>query len=477
MEAREILREEQREGYRKTVLDEAFTQALVRKWNRLVGDIKNPEIRKNTAILLENQMENLKLMQEDTRSANVGEFTKYIFPLVRRIWPNLIANEIVSVQPMTAPVGAVFYYEYKIGTTKGTSIVGQNLIENLNRYYSSDFIEYDNIGTGDGSTTTFTDTLDFQPVQKGTFTIKAGAVVGTDDGNGNIVGAGIASGTINYVTGAVSVTFTSAPGSGVDIFATYRYDMEMNEKIPQINVALSMSEVRAKPRKLKTIWSPEASEDLRAFHGIDLESEIVAGMASEIALELDREIINDIMTSVTDASLIDTFDMTIPTGVLEIYHIRSLLTKLGKISNRIHKATLRGPANWIITSTDISSLITQLSTHGDFRPVFAPEASPHGSPVEQVGLPGYGIYKAGVLQNRWTVYVDPYFPADVILLGLKGRTFLDAGYVYAPYVPLQVTLTLFDPNDFSAKKGMRTRYATKLINNKFYGKVIVTNLP
>jgi len=463
-----------RRSKERTILDEGFLTTLERKWRPLLESVDDPHKRKILAVLYENEADHLKYLTEETRATNVGEFTKYIFPIIRRVWPNLIAHDLVSIQPMTAAVGAIFYYEIRYGTTKGRATKGENIIEKLYPEFSSSQILDEFLGAGDGSETTFSGTLAFKPVTaKSVNVLLAGTVVATDDGAGHIAGTGV-TGSINYDTGVISVTFSSAPPSGARISVNYKYNMELNPQIPEIYIDLAFSEVRAEPRKLKAIWSPEAAEDLRAFHGIDAEAELVAAMASEITLEIDRSIIYEILTNATQITA--TWSATVPSGISDVEHYRSILTPISRISNEIHRRTLRGPANWIVTSPDVHSIISQLATYGFYRPVFAPAGSETHSPVETIGTPGYGIYKAGTLQERWTVYVDPYFPRDKALIGLKGKSFLDAGYVYAPYIPLQMTPTFFDPNDMSLKKGLRTRYATKLIRNEFYGVLTVTNL-
>ena len=469
MEARRMLVEE-RKG---SIMDDSFVKKCERKWLPLIGKIKDPYRRGVTAVLMENQAQHLQSLTEETRSANVGEFTKFIFPIIRRVWPNLIANNLCSVQPMTAPVGAIFYFEYKKGTTKGSSTAGENLIESMDRFYSSEYVKGEKVATGTGANPV-TGTLQFKAVIPGSISITDGTETFTDDGVGNLVGSAGGTGTVDYITGAVSMTFNVAPALGVAVIGNYKYNMENNPTVPQVNIDISMAEVRAESRKLKALWSSEAADDLRAFHGIDAEAELVSGIASEIALELDRSIVMDILDNATETT--DTWSAKLPGGIPEVDHIRSMLTKIATISMLIHQKTLRGPANWIVTSPEVSALLTQLSTHGDFRPVFAPEGAPlYASPVEQPGVPGYGMYRLGVLANRWTVYVDPYMTRNKMLIGLKGASFLDTGYVYAPYIPLQVTPTFLDPNDFSFKKGLRTRYAKRLINRKFFGTLTITD--
>lgn len=171
---------------------------------------------------------------------------------------------------MTAPVGGIFYFDLKYGTTKGTVTQGNLLVRDFNRFYSSETIDAELIGTGDGATKTFTSALDFLPARVSSVTVTAGSVTGTDDGAGNIVGTGI-TGTVDYTGGAISVTFTAAPAGAPNptpINVSYQYNMEANTNVPQINIDISLQEVRAKTRKLKALWSSEAADDLKAFHGI-----------------------------------------------------------------------------------------------------------------------------------------------------------------------------------------------------------------
>lgn len=468
----------------RSVHNMSYVQILREKWGPLLAGVKGEQRLNSMAVLFENQSQHLDSLTEDTRTTNVGSFLKFVFPVLRRVWPNLIANEIVSVQPMTAPIGGIFYFDMKYGTTKGQVTAGQTLIKDFNRSYSSELIDKEIIGAGDASTVAFAATLGFVPVKTGTLkvyaTVGGALVTGTDNGAGGITGTGIAAGsTINYSTGAISVNFSTAPDNATDVYTQYEYNMEANSNIPQVNIDIQLVEIRAKTRKLKALWSSEASDDLKAFHGIDAESEIVATVASEIALELDREIIQDLF----DGSSLygQPFDIsTVPTNTPEIFHIRALITLLTRASNAIHKDSLRGPANWLVTSPAVSGYIENLATHGDFRPAFG-DAS--GEKIEQPH--GFGVYKMGTLSSKFMVYKDTFFPVTGegsgsgvgdILLGYKGQSFIDAGYCWAPYIPLQITSTFLDPSDFTLRKGLRTRYATKMLRNEFYRRVRVTGL-
>ena len=156
MEARQALSES------RSIHDKSYVRALADKWQPLLEGIRQEHTRNVMAVLYENESQYLQNLNEETRSTNVGSFLKFVFPVLRRVWPNLIANEIVSIQPMTAPVGGIFFYDLKYGTTKGTVTAGETLIADFNRFYSSEHIDGEVVGTGPG--TTFSSTLDFTPI-------------------------------------------------------------------------------------------------------------------------------------------------------------------------------------------------------------------------------------------------------------------------------------------------------------------------
>lgn len=495
-QARQILHEERK----ATIMDQSYIGALVRKWGDFLegipGRTKHDQYVKGvTAMLMENQSQWLQGLNEETRSQNVGSFTKFIFPVLRRVFPNLIAHEIVSVQPMTAPIGAIFFLEYLYGSSKGGTVAGSVFPRDFDRNYSSELISGEIIGVGDGTNfggvgAALAATLAWTAVRsldssrgysvqiKEVDSADEEVQVATDNGTGGFTGDATA-GSINYSNGAITAfKFTAAPTLGNKIKAYYYYDGEANVKVPQINLDVKKAPVEAQARRLKALWSSEAAEDLRAFHGLDAEAEMVSAIAQEISLEIDREIINDLFQASTVTT--GAFDRVPPAGIPELDHLRSMITQISTISNLIHKRTLRAPANWIVTSPEVSALISQLTTHGDFRPLwvssgdnaYGPADMPR--PLTQHGQ--FGIYKAGTLQNKWLLYEDPYFASDKMLIGLKGASFLDSGYVWAPYVPLQVTPTFLDPTDFSFKKGLRTRYARKLTRAEFYGQLSILNM-
>jgi hypothetical protein len=500
MEARRVVIEDSS----GTITDRRLVGAYVDKWAPLLegmGERNRYEryLKGCMAMLYENQARHLRGMNEETRAINVGYFTKFIFPVLSRVFPNLIANEIVSVQPMTAPQGAVFYLDYVYGTSKGPTTRGDVFpAPNFDRDYTSEYVNGEILATGDGvnygpAANPLSATYAFTPVHKPSLDrgfdviireINAATGATVQEGkflaNGNFDPAtSFSAGTLNYSNGAMAgARFLAIPANGNQIKVYYRYDGELNTKLPELQLDVKKAVIQAESRRLKALWSSEAAEDLRNLQGLEAETELVSAAASEMALEIDREIIQDLFLSSTGTT--DTFDRIPPAGIAEVDHLRSMITVLSKVSNAIHKKTLRAPANWIVTSPEISALMEQLTTHGDYRPIWVSGGeSPYGPadmprPLTQHGQ--FGVYKAGTLMRKWVVYVDPFFTYDFALVGLKGGSYLDAGFVWAPYVPLQVTPTFLDPNDMSFRKGLRTRYAKKLLRPEYYGQVRVLNL-
>lgn len=459
MEARELF-----EGN----LDPSIRQQLFNKWEKLVGDIPNKRVAQNTAMLLENEMNHLKnVLTEATSTANVAEYTKFIFPLIRSVWPALLANNICSVQPMDGPVGAIGTYLPKYATTKGTITAGDSFpnVDNFDVNYSKAYTDAsESLGTYDSTSKTFYKVLAHGRITPGSFSVTTGAVTGTDDGNGNITGTGITAGVINYEGGNVTVVFTSAPTAAIT--ATYSYLTENSSSgIGEISSDISIIPVRAGSRKLVSLYSVEVAEDMKALWGADAEADLIGSAASQIALEVDRELIGLALNNVLSGHSTTwsaAYDAT-NSQIAQVDHIRTLIHKLSTMSQKVYKATLRQPANWIVTSPEVIALLDQL-----------PEFTPAATQADQTY--SLGVQKAGVLSGKWQVWADPFMAAGTILLGYKGNSFAEAGLVYAPYIPIQLTPTFFNPTSFQMSKGVRTRYAAKLVNANFFAKVTVTGL-
>ena len=448
-------------------LNDSFTSALEKKWAPLLEGIGNPYVRRCSAVLFENEAKHLqdrRRLTEEISSGDAGSFLRYVFPIIRRVFPNLIANNILSVQPMTAPIGGVFFFKYRYGSTKGTITQGQEAPVHFDESYSSERVEAETYGTGTGAKTIFDHVLPWTPVRGGSVAVQVnGTTVGIDNGSGVVAGSGVSAGTIDYSTGILSVTLTAAPAADDTLTMNYEFVSELNPNIPQYNADITLQQVTAVSRKLRVNWSAEAAEDIRALHGVELESEMVAGASNELGLELDREIIKLIRNGAISSGISDTFNATPPAAVSRTEHLKSIVVPISRVANQIHRRTLRRPANWVVTSPEVCALLD--ATENLFVPT-----------TETMDMFNGGVEKAGVLSKRWTIYKDPHFPANEMLVGYQGPTFMDTGAIFAPYIPLQITPTFLDPADWTFKKGFRSRYGLIMVRPEFYGRVIVDNV-
>ena len=257
--------------------------------------------------------------------------------------------------------------------------------------------------------------------------------------------------------------------------------------IPEIDIKIESIAVTAQTRKLRARWSPELAQDLNAYHSLDAEVELTQILSEQIALELDREILNDLVTQ-ADTNFywsrapgqfvnkrtgvaVSRGTSLRPgpafTGTVREWY-ETLVETIIDVANEIHRKTLRGSANFIVVSPDVATI---LEASVLYRPSYTLDGD------GQVGAPmTLGAEKVGTLSNRFTVYKDPYFPRNKVLVGYKGGSYLETGYVYAPYVPLIVTPTIFAPEDFTPRKGVMTRYGKKMVRADFYGTVTVLDM-
>jgi len=252
-------------------------------------------------------------------------------------------------------------------------------------------------------------------------------------------------------------------------------------EIPEIDIKVQSVAVTAQTRKLRARWSPELAQDLNAYHSLDAEVELTQILSEQIALEIDREILNDLLTQADTrfywsrapgdfvnkrTAAADTTGASFTGTVREWYE--TLIETIIDVGNEIHRKTLRGSANFIVVSPEVATI---LEASVMYRANYSLDAE------GQVSTPfSIGAEKVGTLSNRFTVYKDPYFPRNQILVGYKGGSYLETGYVYAPYVPLIVTPTIFAPEDFTPRKGVMTRYGKKMVRSDFYGSVTCLNM-
>jgi len=248
-----------------------------------------------------------------------------------------------------------------------------------------------------------------------------------------------------------------------------------NLEIPEINLEMKSIAIVAKTRKLKAVWTPEFAQDLNAYHSIDAEAELTSMLSEYISQEIDLEILDMLMNNALveenwSAIVGEKYDgnnvfATANTG--EAYNqgtwFQTLGTKIQKVSNKIHAKTMRGGANWLVCSPDVATILESI-------PGYAASTDGNQSSFAM------GVQKVGQLANRFTVYKNPYVQSNTILMGFRGTQFLETGAVYAPYVPLIMTPLVYDPTNFTPRKGVMTRYAKKIVRPEFYGKINIRGL-
>jgi hypothetical protein len=560
----------------------------INKWDKLgfLDGLKG-HIKENMAQLYENQASHL--INEAASSDNSGSFETVVFPIVRRVFSKLLANDLVSVQAMNLPIGKLFYFVPKIqgynsgdhyaplgapgtdGQTQNTGYGAGSTYGNTNLYdqfYEGNEPTLDPAGLFDYSKGTYSAKTgvvttvawsgsaglipygypigEYRKVlisMSGFSNAGAGKLIGPDgqemdneaflsDLQINAVSTGAFSGmgsadllfrvvTQKYAKGIVQYgtqTTASWPGSGnggaydnicsadgiiylevdcqvpcsigsgsldgysgitttvagatslsTQFSATYRIykELEFEDKIGEVSFDLESVTVSVTERKLRAQWSPELAQDVSAFHNIDAEAELTALLSEQVAAEIDREILRDLRKGAAWSLRWDYNGWKRGTTANPLTQYtqkdwnQTLITAINQISAQIHKSTLRGGANWIVVSSEISAIFD------DLEYFHVSNASPE---QDQYNM---GIERVGTLAGRYQVYRDPYFPPNTVLLGHKGTSLLDTGYVYAPYVPLQLTPTMYNPFNFTPIKGIMTRYAKKMVNNRFYGKITV----
>jgi hypothetical protein len=558
----------------------------INKWDKLgfLEGLKG-HMKENVAQLYENQAS--YLINEASSTSDTGAFETVVFPIVRRVFSKLLANDIVSVQAMNLPIGKLFYFvpniqSYQPGTSEHYAPYGSpnqaagqtpnsgydynNTKDLYDRFYEGNEPALDPPGLFDyskgqysaitGNVTTvawLADQLvpsaytesDYRKVlisMSGFASDGAGKLIGPDGqpmdneaflsdltikgaagnvntaanvnnaylfrvvtqrygkgivqyGNNNStlvfpnsktdggqydnicdaqgiiylevdlqVPAEVGSGSMDGYTGS---TFSSTTATDQAFTATYRIykNLEFEDKIGEVSFDLQSVTVSVTERKLRAQWSPEMAQDVAAFHNIDAEAELTALLSEQVAAEIDREILRDLRKGAA-WNLRWDYNGWKRLGSNAVPYTQkdwnqTLITAINQISAQIHKSTLRGGANWIVVSSEISAIFD------DLEYFHVSNAAPE---QDQYNM---GIERVGTLAGRYQVYRDPYFPANQVLMGHKGTSLLDTGYIYAPYVPLQLTPTMYNPFNFTPIKGIMTRYAKKMVNNRFYGRITV----
>jgi hypothetical protein len=248
-----------------------------------------------------------------------------------------------------------------------------------------------------------------------------------------------------------------------------QYDsLELETEMGEVSFQLSHAVVSVEERKLRATWSPELAQDVAAFHNIDAEAELTAILSEQVAAEIDREILRDLRKAAPWKLRWDYNGWQRTAAQSTVYTQKdwnqTLMTKINQISAQVQKASLRGGVNYVVASAEISAVLNDLEYF---------HVSDASAESDQYNM---GIEKIGSLQGRYKVIVDPYSPHWSMILGHQGTSLLDTGYIYAPYVPMALTPTVYNPMNFAPVKGIMTRYAKKLVNNKFYGAIVVDGL-
>jgi len=560
------------------------SNALLSKWEKtgLLEGIESDYGRQSMSALLENQAKELLREASTMQAGSVEGFAAVAFPIVRRVFGGLVANELVSVQPMSLPSGLIFFLDFTYNSTRlgadandslyGGGVVGQQITGGVNlSTVDNQEDSYYNLNNGYASPTGSETTVAMTVFASGTFsgtgsTMTAGEVsAGTDaqrafnallrfdpdftsgtttaaiykcavsefpqinkdnlvaitragsgssaeltgsqirrltqysGSNRGMWQAGDAKDQILVVMASLDgtktptqlatlkglgasagnwkATFTEADDFGGTpkagsagalgaIAGQSTWGLENNVGIPEIDIKVDSVSITAMTKKLKAKWTPELQQDINAYHNLDAEVELTSILSETIALEIDQEILEDLVKGAsagkqhwsrkpgkfvnkttgksTNLALFPDF-----TGTVSEWY-ETLLETVNDVSAQIHRKTLRGGANFLVCGPETANVLE--FTNG-FR----------ASTTADENRGEAGAVKTGSISKKWDVYVDPYFPRNVILVGRKGGSFLESGYVYSPYVPLQTTPTIFDPDDFTPRKGVMTRYGKKMV--------------
>ena len=550
--------------------------ALLNKWSQtgLLEGLSDENQKASMARLLENQARELLRESSAMTGGDVEGFAAVAFPIVRRVFAGLIANDLVSVQPMSLPSGLIFFLDFKfsddvagqnprLGQTGDDSIYGQGRVGSqitggvLLNSANLDKQPYAFGSAYSSPTASFTPTLTAYSTFGGTGTIDGSGEVSAQIAADELVGsllkwdadlmdehsgsffrvqevvkpanfnedhlsqlivAGVSgsdavqqvrrltqkhptdadkllvvhvhNAALNGGTGFAQVNadcsyeirdnIGTSPTLGAVQGTATDYLLENEGNIPEIDIKVDSIAITATTKKLKAKWTPELGQDLNAYHNLDAEVELTSILSEQIALEIDREILSDLINGATagtfywsrspglfvnratGAEIGGTAAAPDFTGTVSEWY-ETLIETINDVSAQIHRKTLRGGANFCVVSPEIANVL-------EFTAGFRANVTADADKGE------IGAVKVGSLNRKFDVIVDPYFPRNAILVGRKGSSFLESGYVYAPYVPLQTTPTIFGPDDFTPRKGVMTRYGKKMVRPDMYGLVIVRGL-
>jgi hypothetical protein len=533
-------------------------EVTINRWEK-IGLLEGLDgnVKENCAQLFENQLSHM--INESSDSSNSGQFETVAFPVIRRVFAKLLANDIVSVQALNLPIGKLYFINPKTsvrvvddqanpnvptdgstgmqtspdGAYGNAAVKAANVrtqFETRSLYDSFYATEYGQEGTS------------LFDRSKGNITVHTGLTTGlytagdkfvtvtlsgfSSSSDGKLLGpAGVQIDTESFLAGLKiysNATFVAPAGfteqniaagaqlpfnvkvqkygqaivnsagqivfivdlqyagtngyqamsastTGVTFTAVYRSysDLEEDSQMAEVTFQLDQVTVSVETRKMRAMWTPELAQDVSAFHNIDAEAELTALLSEQMAAEIDREILRDLRRGAAWTARWDYNGLRRQSntyyGTQKDWN-QTLITKINQISAQIHKATLRGGASWVVVSPEVSAVFD------DLEYFHVSNASPEQDKYNM------GIEKIGTLSGRYLVYRDPYSPANTILIGHKGISILETGYIYAPYVPMQLTPVMYNPFDFTPIRGIMTRYAKKMVLNRYYGRIYCDGL-
>lgn len=452
----------------------AETRGLVSKWEKtgLLEGITTDTEKSGMSILLENQAK--QLIDEASRTGTGGgneEWSGVALPLVRRVFAEIASKEFVSVQPMNLPSGLIFYLDFKYGTNQSLQGAGGSLFggsdkaklgstdEAVGGLYGAGRHGYSindkqvTVAVGDG----LPSDADLESVRAFQVVTATGTEALVLDGENKMTQAG----TLQYhaqTTAEDRGDFEDNLGDSADAADT---GLQKDIGIPEVNLELKSEPIVAKTRKLKAVWTPELAQDLNAYHSIDAEAELTSLLSEYVSMEIDLEILDMLIVNAhTDGGDFDA-SAALTGGETQGTMFQKLGTKIQKVSNTIHQLTLRGGANFLVCSPQVATVLESI-------PGYAADTDGNQSQFAM------GVSKVGALNNRFQVYKNPYMTSGDVLIGFRGTNFLETGAVYAPYIPLIQTPLVYDPVNFTPRRGVMTRYAKKMVRPEFYGKISVS---
>ena len=516
------------------------SKSLISKWSKtgLLEGMGDKNETATMAVLLENQAKQLlkegSATTAGTSGAGYEQWTGVALPLIRRVYAEIAAKEFVSVQPMNLPSGLVFYLDFKYANDKqpfGFDPEGKNQTGTLQGVTDTTGNPSDGL-YGAGRFGYSIKNVAGTPVARTTGSVSAGDVFYDGDYTASLADyATVAFPTVNLadydaegvrsfrlISGSSEITgsnilpaFTQVVGDNVQfivkrtaltaggtftanvsysvqptnddrgdfeakpVSATNR-DLDTDLNIPSIELQMRSIPVTAKTRKLKASWTPEFAQDLNAYHSIDAEGELTAMLSEYVSMEIDLEILDMLITSAATTDFwsakvgqewngSNAFNQSQFNGQAYVQGtwFSTLGTKIQKVSNDILAKTLRGGANFLVCSPRVSTILESI-------PGYA--ANTGGDKMKYA----MGVRQVGAINNAFEVYKNPYMQENTILMGFRGSQFLETGAVYAPYVPLMLTPLVYDPNNFTPRRGVMTRYAKLVTRPEFYGKINVADL-